>query len=128
MCITSRATHDVVIGGFAKMPPPDCQLCEDTAATLFCKQCQENFCQEVCTSMNPLPLLSCLPTLPSLAPCQFFFGRVACGNIGALYTQCFDALHYSGKRQGHEVTPVQPSAQSSPAKPPPSSSAPIGEW
>jgi len=69
-----------------KMPPPDCQLCEDTAATLHCKQCQENFCQE-----------------------------------------CFDALHYSGKRQGHEVTPVQASAQNSPAKlPPPSSSAPIG--
>jgi hypothetical protein len=29
------------------MAPPDCQLCEDTTATLFCKQCQENFCQEV---------------------------------------------------------------------------------
>ena len=36
------------------MPPPDCQLCEDTAATLNCKQCQENFCQEV---SNPDPLL-----------------------------------------------------------------------
>ena len=24
-----------------------CQLCEDTTATLFCKQCNESFCSEV---------------------------------------------------------------------------------
>eukprot|EP00286_Rhodomonas_abbreviata_P003473 CAMPEP_0181347502 /NCGR_PEP_ID=MMETSP1101-20121128/33913_1 /TAXON_ID=46948 /ORGANISM="Rhodomonas abbreviata, Strain Caron Lab Isolate" /LENGTH=1140 /DNA_ID=CAMNT_0023459721 /DNA_START=59 /DNA_END=3477 /DNA_ORIENTATION=+ len=42
-----------------------CQLCEDTQATLYCKQCQEVFCQE-----------------------------------------CFEALHYSGKRQGHDVEPL----------------------
>jgi hypothetical protein len=39
------------------MAPPDCQLCEDTAATLHCKQCQENFCQEV----SALLLLLLLP-------------------------------------------------------------------
>ena len=39
-----------------QMAPPDCQLCEDTVATLFCKQCQENFCQEVACS---LPLQAC---------------------------------------------------------------------
>ena len=48
--------------------------------------------------------------------------------------QCFDALHYSGKRQGHEVMPVSGSSpakqQSPPSGPPPApytTSAPIGE-
>jgi len=51
------------------MAPPDCQLCEDTAATLHCKQCQENFCQEVSA-----PLLLLLLLLPgatgSMPPCM----------------------------------------------------------
>ncbi|KAJ1464540.1 hypothetical protein T484DRAFT_1868850, partial [Baffinella frigidus] len=55
-----------------------CQLCEDTIATLFCKQCQENFCSE-----------------------------------------CFEALHYSGKRQGHEVVPIGGDAPAPAAYAPP---------
>ena len=42
------------------MAPPECQLCEDTVATLHCKQCQENFCQEVSA-----PLLLLAPPVPS---------------------------------------------------------------
>mmetsp|Transcript_6898 Transcript_6898/g.13290 ORF Transcript_6898/g.13290 Transcript_6898/m.13290 type:complete len:121 (+) Transcript_6898:41-403(+) len=55
-----------------------CQLCEDTTATLFCKQCNEAFCSE-----------------------------------------CFEALHWSGKRQGHEVFPVGEVPGAAPAAPPP---------
>ena len=54
-------------------------------------------------------------------------GSFACRNFfNVEYArQCFDALHYSGKRQGHEVVPLARSAHSSPAKPPPTG-APIG--
>ena len=111
------------------MPPPECQLCEDTVATLHCKQCQENFCQEVRAAPPRHVTARCAlhaggargtPPVPLPPPSD-------CAVVG----QCFDALHYSGKRQGHEVTPVQ-GAQSSPAKPPPpaappASTAPIGE-
>lgn len=99
------------------MAPPDCQLCEDTAATLYCKQCQENFCQEVRVLSRALAFLSSLKS--AVCPC------VILPNLNAP-SQCFEALHYSGKRQGHEVTPVQQSVQNSPVKPQPPASAPIG--
>jgi hypothetical protein len=104
-------------GTFA-MAPPDCQLCEDTAATLHCKQCQENFCQEV---RDSLPCSACVFSPRKCSAARTSASLILCA------PQCFEALHYSGKRQGHEVTPVQQSVQSSPVKPQPPASAPIGE-
>ncbi|MGB1603524.1 MAG: hypothetical protein ACPIOQ_62910, partial [Promethearchaeia archaeon] len=51
-----------------QMAPPDCQLCEDTVATLFCKQCQENFCQEVACSLPLQACSSCVHQLPLRSP------------------------------------------------------------